>query len=224
MVRQERPSSGACGARWRPRRKIQPRSRIRPWRLSKLYLTAARYPWLGEAVVRIALVDPSRTVQRIVSGIIEPWGHEVRCFIDGPQALTFLQADPIVRALISSVELASYSGMRLVRESRLLAGTQRPLYIVIMSSSAERSKMIEALENALMIAFLNLPRLKSCEPGFAPLIAHAGTAHPSCHNRLVNGIAEPARIYGSRSKSCAMGSEWVSSVCFSMRLRPVQSN
>jgi two-component system cell cycle response regulator len=97
--------------------------------------------------VRIALVDPSRTVQRIVSGIIEPWGHEVRCFVDGPQALTFLQADPIVRALISSVELASYSGMRLVREARLLASTQRPLYIVIMSSSAERSKMIESLEN-----------------------------------------------------------------------------
>jgi two-component system, cell cycle response regulator len=97
--------------------------------------------------VRIALVDPSRTVQRIVSGIMEPWGHEVRCFIDGPQALAFLQADPTVRALISSVELASYSGMQLVRDARILAGTQRPLYIVIMSSGAERSKMVEALEN-----------------------------------------------------------------------------
>jgi two-component system, cell cycle response regulator len=97
--------------------------------------------------VRIALVDPSRTVQRIVSGIIKPWGHEARCFIDGPQALTCLQADSTVRALISSVELASYSGMQLVREARVLAGTRRPLYIVIMSSSAERSKTIEALEN-----------------------------------------------------------------------------
>jgi two-component system, cell cycle response regulator len=97
--------------------------------------------------MRLALVEPSRTVQRIVSGIIEPWGHEVQCFMDGPQALACLQADSEVRAIISSVELTSYSGMQLVRDARTLAGVQRPLYILIMSSNDERSKMIEALEH-----------------------------------------------------------------------------
>lgn len=97
--------------------------------------------------MRLALIEPSRTVQRIITGAIERWGHEVQCFVDGPQALGYLQADSDVRGVISSIELASYSAMQLVRDARALTGTQRPLYILIMSSSDKRSKMIEALEN-----------------------------------------------------------------------------
>ena len=96
--------------------------------------------------MRIALVEPSRTVQRIVTGIIGPWGHEVCPFMDGPEALAFLRSDKNIRALISSAELASTSGMQLVSDARALAGPQRPLYIILMSSSEERSKMIEALD------------------------------------------------------------------------------
>lgn len=96
--------------------------------------------------MRIALVEPSRTVQRIVTGIIERWGHEVCCFIDAPEALAFLRAETNIRALISSTELASCSGMQLVSDARSLAGVQRPLYIILMSSSDERSRMIQALE------------------------------------------------------------------------------
>jgi diguanylate cyclase (GGDEF)-like protein len=97
--------------------------------------------------MRIALVEPSRTVQRIVTGIIEPWGHEVRTFMDAPEALACLNADRDICALITSAELASTSGVELVSAARTLAGAQRPLYIVLMSSSDQRSKMIEALEN-----------------------------------------------------------------------------
>ena len=97
--------------------------------------------------MRIALVEPSRTVQRIVTGIIEPWGHEVRTFMDAPEALACLTADRDICALITSAELASTSGVELVSAARTLAGAQRPLYIVLMSSSDQRSKMIEALEN-----------------------------------------------------------------------------
>ena len=97
--------------------------------------------------MRIALVEPSRTVQRIVTGIIEPWGHEVRTFMDAPEALVCLQAERDVCVLITSAELVSTSGVQLVSDARALAGAQRPLYIVLMSSSDQRSKMIEALEN-----------------------------------------------------------------------------
>ena len=97
--------------------------------------------------MRIALVEPSRTVQRIVSGIIGPWGHEVCPFMDAPEALVFLRSDKNIRALISSAELVSTSGMQLVSDARALAGPQRPLYIILMSSSEERSKMIEALDH-----------------------------------------------------------------------------
>jgi two-component system cell cycle response regulator len=97
--------------------------------------------------MRIALVEPSRTVQRIVTGIIGPWGHEVCPFMDAPEALVFLRSDKNIRALISSAELVSTSGMQLVSDARALAGPQRPLYIILMSSSEERSKMIEALDH-----------------------------------------------------------------------------
>jgi two-component system cell cycle response regulator len=97
--------------------------------------------------MRIVLVEPSRTVQRIVTSTVGPWGHEVCAFMDGRAALAFLRADKSVRALITSTELASISGMRLVNEARMLADAQRPLYIILMSSSGERSKMVEALDN-----------------------------------------------------------------------------
>jgi DNA-binding response OmpR family regulator len=97
--------------------------------------------------MRIALVEPSRTVERIVTGIIGPWGHEVCPFMDAPEALAFLRSDKNIRALISSAELVSTSGMQLVSEARALAGPQRPLYIILMLSSEERSKMIEALDH-----------------------------------------------------------------------------
>jgi two-component system, cell cycle response regulator len=67
--------------------------------------------------------------------------------MDAPEALGCLQADSDIRALITSTVLASTSGMQLVSDARTLAGTQRPLYIVLMSSSDQRSKMIQALDN-----------------------------------------------------------------------------
>ncbi|MGO9699476.1 MAG: diguanylate cyclase [Xanthobacteraceae bacterium] len=97
--------------------------------------------------MRITLVEPSRTVRRIVTSTIEPWGHEVCSFTDAPEALAFLQVEKDIRALITSTELTSASGIRLVSDARTLAGAQRPLYIILMSSSDERSTMVQALEN-----------------------------------------------------------------------------
>jgi two-component system cell cycle response regulator len=67
--------------------------------------------------------------------------------MDAPEALACLQADKEIRALITSAELSSTSGIQLVRDARALAGAQRPLYIILMSSSEERSKMIQALDS-----------------------------------------------------------------------------
>jgi two-component system cell cycle response regulator len=96
--------------------------------------------------MRIVVIEPSRTVQRIITGVIEPWGHEVSSFNDAPEALAFLQTENNIRALISSMELASISGIELARSARRLTG-QCPLYIMLMSSSGERSLMIQALDN-----------------------------------------------------------------------------
>jgi two-component system, cell cycle response regulator len=97
--------------------------------------------------VRIALVEPSRTVRRIVAQTITSWGHDVRAFSDANEALGSLAADKNVCALITSIELPASSGIELVKSARGLAGTQRPLYIMVMSSSEARSKVVEALDS-----------------------------------------------------------------------------
>lgn len=96
--------------------------------------------------MRIALVEPSRTVRRIVTGMIGTWGHEVRALMDAPEAIACLKSNKDVRALITSTELASSSGFQLVSDARMLAGSRRPLYIILMSSSDERNRVVQALD------------------------------------------------------------------------------
>ena len=94
--------------------------------------------------MRIALVEPSRTVRRIVSEMMQAWDHDVSLFSDAGEALSFLRSNVDVRALITSAELATSSGIDLCAKARELAGSQRPLYIILMSSSEERAKLVQA--------------------------------------------------------------------------------
>jgi len=100
-----------------------------------------------EASVQIVLVDPSRTVRRIVSDLIEQGGYQVCPLSDGDEALAYIKANPEVRALITCAELASMSGIELCRQARALAGGRRPLYILLMSSSDEHNRLVQALDN-----------------------------------------------------------------------------
>jgi diguanylate cyclase (GGDEF)-like protein len=97
--------------------------------------------------MRIVLVDPSRTVRRIVTDLVQQWKHEVRAFSDGAEALACIQQDDTVRVLITSAELQSMSGVELCVQARAFSGNRRPLYIILMSSNDEFTKCVEALDN-----------------------------------------------------------------------------
>jgi two-component system cell cycle response regulator len=97
--------------------------------------------------VKIVIVDPSRTVRRIVGDLIEQAGYEVCPLCNGDEALTFIKNNLEVRALITCAELPTISGIDLCREARALAGSRRPLYILLMSSSDERNRLVQALDN-----------------------------------------------------------------------------
>lgn len=97
--------------------------------------------------MRIVVVDPSRTVLKIVTRLLEAGQHEVRPFADGPEALAYIKSDLDVDALIASAELPSMTGMDLCQEMRKLPASRRPIYVVLMSSNFDRSKLIEALNN-----------------------------------------------------------------------------
>ena len=96
--------------------------------------------------MRIVLADPSRTIVRIVSEIVRGDGHEVLGFTDGRKALACLESDAAVRALITSVQLESISGLELCAAARQFAGTRRPLYVMLMSSSDDRDIIVRGLD------------------------------------------------------------------------------
>jgi two-component system, cell cycle response regulator len=96
--------------------------------------------------MRIVLVDQSRTIVRIVSELVQADGHEVLGFTDGGKALACLESDTDVRALMTSVQLESISGLELCTAARHLAGTRRPLYVMLMSSSDDRDIIVRALD------------------------------------------------------------------------------
>ena len=51
--------------------------------------------------MRIVIVDPSRTVLKIVSRLLEAGNHEVHPFTDGHEALAHIRSDIEVDALIT---------------------------------------------------------------------------------------------------------------------------
>jgi two-component system cell cycle response regulator len=97
--------------------------------------------------MRVALVDSSRTVLKLVTRLLEAGNHEVRPFADGPEALEYIKTDRVVGALITSGVLKSMSGVDLCREARQLASCRRPIYIILMSSDGDRHKLIDALDS-----------------------------------------------------------------------------
>ena len=97
--------------------------------------------------MRVVLVDPSRTVLKFVTRLLEARGDEVRQFTDGRQALEHVKQDPQVDALITSAEPLSMTGLELCWETRLLAGDRRAIYVILMSSNQERRNLVEALDS-----------------------------------------------------------------------------
>ena len=97
--------------------------------------------------MRIALVDPSRTTRLIVARMLEAGGHEVVPFADERDALAQITADPSIEALITSAELRHMSGVELCWETRLVATSRRPIYVVMMSSQYDQRSLIEALDS-----------------------------------------------------------------------------
>jgi diguanylate cyclase (GGDEF)-like protein len=98
--------------------------------------------------MRIVVVDPSRTVLKIVTRLLEAGNHEIHPFADGPAALDYVKLNPNIDALITSAELGSMSGMDLCKKIRLLPANRRqPIYVVLMSASFDQRKLTEALDN-----------------------------------------------------------------------------
>ncbi|HZP79280.1 MAG TPA: diguanylate cyclase [Pseudolabrys sp.] len=97
--------------------------------------------------MRIAIVDSSRTVLRILQTMLEQWKHEVVTFTDGAEAIEHLRTHDDISALITSAEPTSMHGVDVVAAARRLCGNKRALYIVLMSSNSEQTDIVRALDH-----------------------------------------------------------------------------
>jgi two-component system, cell cycle response regulator len=97
--------------------------------------------------MRVVLVDPSRTVLKCLTHVLESQRHDVYPFTDGAEALQFIKSNQLIDVLITSAQLPSMSGRELCLEARGVASCRRPIYILLMSSSDERRNLIEALDH-----------------------------------------------------------------------------
>ncbi len=97
--------------------------------------------------MRIVLVDPSRTAAKFVSRLLEARNYDVRVFADGCEALAYIKSDPEVGVLITTAEPLSISGLELCWETRLIATSQRPIYVIMMSSNNDDDHLSAALDH-----------------------------------------------------------------------------
>src|SRR5437764_3734703 len=97
--------------------------------------------------MRVVLVDPSRTMRLFGTRLLAARDHAVLPFADGPEALACMREHLDVAALITSGELGTMSGLELCWETRVLAGRDRPIYVILMSSSIDKSRLGETLDS-----------------------------------------------------------------------------
>lgn len=93
-----------------------------------------------------AVVDPSRVVLKLITKILAERGDRATEFTDSDAALRCVKSDPSVDILISSLEVQPLTGLELCWEARMALPARRPLYIMVMSSLSDESKLAEALD------------------------------------------------------------------------------
>lgn len=97
--------------------------------------------------MRILLAEPSRIGRTIVASMLAGGGHEILPCESGEKALALLAEDETIDVLITAIEFIGMSGLELCWEARILAGANRPLFIVVMSASGDEKKLEEALDS-----------------------------------------------------------------------------
>ena len=97
--------------------------------------------------MHVVLVEPSRAAADFVARMLSARNHQVRTFADGHEALACIKSDPDVDAVITAPEPHSMSGLKLCWETRLVAGSQRPIYVILMSTSPSEDRLALALDH-----------------------------------------------------------------------------
>lgn len=97
--------------------------------------------------MRILLAEPSRIGRTIVANMVTVDGHDIVCSGDADEALAFMRSGQEFDVLITAIEFASVSGFELCWEAKLSSDGSRPVYVIVLSSSRDELKLVEALDS-----------------------------------------------------------------------------
>ena len=92
--------------------------------------------------MHVVVADSGETILHIISRAIQSRGDTVCCFTDGREALSYLRTGPKVDVLLTGFELRSLSGLELCWETLVLPNEEPPIYVIVMSSSSELTKLV----------------------------------------------------------------------------------
>jgi diguanylate cyclase (GGDEF)-like protein len=93
-----------------------------------------------------ALVDSSRVVLELVAQLFTDRGDKVTTFDNSEDALKRVKADLSIDVLLTSWEVAPLTGLELCWQTRLAAGSRRPLFIMVMSEQGDLENVSQALD------------------------------------------------------------------------------
>jgi len=106
----------------------------------------ATLTWLRKSyAMRIALVDTNAATRAVTADMLKARSHDVLSFANGARALDRIRADADIDAVITDVDVRP-SGMELCWETRLLASKKRSIYVLLIASSDDKARWIEALD------------------------------------------------------------------------------
>lgn len=97
--------------------------------------------------MHVVIADTGETMLRIIAAPLIENGDKVALFTDGRRALDYIQSDPTVDVLLAGFELENMPGTELCWEAQINPAGAIPVYVIVMSSSSETAKLVEALDS-----------------------------------------------------------------------------
>jgi diguanylate cyclase (GGDEF)-like protein len=97
--------------------------------------------------LRILLIGPNSKAHDGIAGLLRARGHQVLALQDGLEALSQLETDRCIDAVITDTEAGAISGVELCWETRVMIGPHRPIYVLMLASDDDENARIEALDS-----------------------------------------------------------------------------
>ncbi|MCI4678790.1 diguanylate cyclase [Rhodoblastus acidophilus] len=96
--------------------------------------------------MRVVLLAANREPRESIAAILETRGHDVLRFSEGERALTKLRDDQTTNAFLVLDLQKAEQAVELCWEARLLASSERPIYICLVSRPMSPEGVVEALD------------------------------------------------------------------------------